>query len=236
MPKKRSTQSGSNSVTAKLISKINKFGQNTINNNSSSFDQANDQNPRNFGYDDDDDEVFVLSAKQKQQLQRNEYLESLTKEQLKIEAKRRGQKTAGTKTELVNFLLFPSPFSHNHVFLICPALCVLLAPHLELANESIFSVAFFCFAIFRAIMCFLRRGGCDVALVKASSFDQVWFTFTIWIVDRVNQRRICVCFTWFKLSFDRPRNPVFLPPHCQPALNQLFHRTHFTINSVNVCA
>jgi hypothetical protein len=102
MPKKRSTQSGSNSVTAKLISKINKFGQNTINN--SSFDQANDQNPSKFGYEyDDDDEVFVLTAKQKQQIQRNEFLESLTKEQLKIEAKRRGQKTAGTKTELVNF-------------------------------------------------------------------------------------------------------------------------------------
>lgn len=104
MPKKRSTQSGSNSVTAKLISKINKFGQNTINN--SSFDQAYDQNPRNFDYDDDDDEVFVLTAKQKQQIQRNEYLESLTKEQLKSEAKRRGQKTAGTKTELVD--IFPS--------------------------------------------------------------------------------------------------------------------------------
>lgn len=101
MPKKRSTQSGSNSVTAKLISKINKFGQNTINN--SSFDQAIDQLPRKFGYEDDDDEVFVLTAKQKQQLQRNEFLESLTKEQLKSEAKRRGQKTAGTKTELVNF-------------------------------------------------------------------------------------------------------------------------------------
>lgn len=99
MPKKRSTQAGSNSVTAKLISKINKFSQNTINN--SSFDQSNDQDPRKFY--DDDDEVFVLTAKQKQQLQRNEYLESLTKEQLKIEAKRRGQKTAGTKTELVNF-------------------------------------------------------------------------------------------------------------------------------------
>jgi hypothetical protein len=103
MPKKRSTQAGSNSVTAKLISKINKFSQSTINN--SSFDQNNDQNPRNF-YDDDDDEVFVLTAKQKQQLQRNEYLESLTKEQLKIEAKRRGHRTAGTKTELVNHVFF----------------------------------------------------------------------------------------------------------------------------------
>jgi hypothetical protein len=104
MPKKRSTQAGSNSVTAKLISKINKFSQNTINN--SSFDQISEQDPRRF-YDEEDDEVFVLTAKQKQHLQRNEYLESLTKEQLKIEAKRRGQKTAGTKTELVNFLTPP---------------------------------------------------------------------------------------------------------------------------------
>lgn len=102
MPKKRSSQSGSNSATAKLISRINKFGQNAINN--SDFDQANESCPRNsnnLSYDDDDDEVFILTAKQKQQLQRNEFLESLTKEQLKTEAKRRGQKTVGTKTELV---------------------------------------------------------------------------------------------------------------------------------------
>lgn len=99
MPKKRSSQSGSNSATAKLISKINKFGQNAINN--IAFDPPNESTPRHLSYDDDDDEVFLLTAKQKQQLQRNEYLESLTKEQLKIEAKRRGQKTAGTKTELV---------------------------------------------------------------------------------------------------------------------------------------
>lgn len=103
MPKKRSSQSGSNSVTAKLISRINKFGHNVINN---SFDQANDGSPRSASYDDDDDEVFVLTAKQKQHIQRNQYLESLTKEQLKIEAKRRGQKTAGTKTELVQFCSF----------------------------------------------------------------------------------------------------------------------------------
>lgn len=101
MPKKRSSQSGSNSATAKLINRINKFSQNSINNSDS--DQANEQYSRNHFSYDDDDEIFVLSAKQKQQLQRNEYLESLTKEQLKIEAKRRGQKTAGTKTELVDF-------------------------------------------------------------------------------------------------------------------------------------
>lgn len=119
MPKKRSSQSGSNSATAKLISRINKFGQNAINN--ISFDLTSDYNPRNSNHlsyeDDNDDEVFVLTAKQKQQLQRNEYLESLTKEQLKIEAKRRGQKTAGTKTELVQFsttfLSFCVLFSFN---------------------------------------------------------------------------------------------------------------------------
>lgn len=102
MPKKRSSQAGSNSATAKLISKINKFGQNVINNSAS--DPALDQSPHNgnhLSYYNDDEEVFVLTAKQKLQLQRNEYLESLTKEQLKIEAKRRGQKTAGTKIELV---------------------------------------------------------------------------------------------------------------------------------------
>jgi hypothetical protein len=109
MPKKRSSQSGPNSATAKLISRINKFGQNVINN---SFDQAYELIPRNSNHlsfdddDDDEDEVFVLTLKQKQQLARNEYLESLTKEQLKIEAKRKGQKTSGTKTELVQLLIF----------------------------------------------------------------------------------------------------------------------------------
>lgn len=136
MPKKRSTQAGSNSVTAKLISKINKFSQNTINN--SSFDQ-NNEDPRSF-YDDDDDEVFVLTAKQKLQLQRNEYLESLTKEQLKSEAKRRGQKTAGTKIELVNFSFL---HTKNHVYFLdlpstYPLSCV---SRLKLAYKFIFLFA-----------------------------------------------------------------------------------------------
>lgn len=106
MPKKRSSTQGSNSVTAKLISKINKFGHNNKIDNalSNDYTSIDDQQRQmsNFSYeDDDDDEVFVLSSKQRQHLQRNEYLESLTKEQLKIEAKRRGQKTTGTKIELV---------------------------------------------------------------------------------------------------------------------------------------
>lgn len=98
MTRKRSTQSGSNTATAKLISKINKFGKNAINNY---VVDSNEQRPRTIS--SDEDETFVLTAKQKQHLQRNEYLESLTKEQLKIEAKRRGQKTLGTKSELVFF-------------------------------------------------------------------------------------------------------------------------------------
>lgn len=104
MPKKRSSQSGSNSATARLISKINRFGQTAINN--IAVEHANEQSSRrsnHLSYNDEDDEVFVMTAKRKQQLQRNEFLESLTKEQLKSEAKRRGLKTAGTKTELVVF-------------------------------------------------------------------------------------------------------------------------------------
>lgn len=61
---------------------------------------ANEQKTHHtLSYDEED--TFIMTTKQKQQLQRNEYLESLTKEQLKIEAKRRGQKTLGTKSELV---------------------------------------------------------------------------------------------------------------------------------------
>lgn len=140
MPKKRSSQSGSNSATAKLISKINKFG-NTINN--IVCDQVtNEIGPRggnHYNYDDDDDEVFSLTAKQKLQLQRNEFLESLTKEQLKSEAKRRGQKTAGTKTELV---LFSPSVSRVHMFLVVLRLISLLARALLFAVLLVFAQLF----------------------------------------------------------------------------------------------
>lgn len=103
---KRSSRPGSNSATAKLINKTKAtFGlvHNNINNsNSDDLDlNTNNSNNNHHYYTKSDDEIFVLTAKQKQQLQRNEYLEQLTKEQLKIEAKRRGQKTSGTKSELV---------------------------------------------------------------------------------------------------------------------------------------
>lgn len=97
---KRSSRPGSNSATAKLINKTKAtFGlvHNNINNSNSDDLELNNHQY----YTKSDDEIFVLTAKQKQQLQRNEYLEQLTKEQLKIEAKRRGQKTSGTKSELV---------------------------------------------------------------------------------------------------------------------------------------
>lgn len=44
-------------------------------------------------------------SKQQQQLDRNNYLSSLTKEQLKIECRKRGQKTTGNKMELVLILI-----------------------------------------------------------------------------------------------------------------------------------
>lgn len=92
---KRSSRIGSNSATAKLISKANFGMQNNINNDND--DSADELNENSYKLD----EIVVFTAKQKQQLQRNEFLESLTKEQLKSEAKRRGQKTSGTKSELV---------------------------------------------------------------------------------------------------------------------------------------
>lgn len=42
-----------------------------------------------------------LTLKQQQQLDRNAYLSTLTKYQLQIECRKRGQKTTGTKAELV---------------------------------------------------------------------------------------------------------------------------------------
>lgn len=47
-----------------------------------------------------------LTTKQKQQLDRNNYLSTLTKDQLKIECRKRGQKVTGTKIELVDTYLF----------------------------------------------------------------------------------------------------------------------------------
>lgn len=43
----------------------------------------------------------TFTAKQQQQLDRNAFLLTLTKDQLKVECRKRGQKTTGTKTELV---------------------------------------------------------------------------------------------------------------------------------------
>lgn len=42
-----------------------------------------------------------LTVKQQQQLERNNYLTSLTKDQLKVECRKRGQKINGNKTDLV---------------------------------------------------------------------------------------------------------------------------------------
>jgi hypothetical protein len=120
--KARSTQSSS--AAAKLISKINKFTRNAIN-STSLVVEANGKETRQLSLTSYDaaDENFALTPKQRQQVQRNEYLESLTKEQLKIEAKRRGQKTAGTKSELV-FSHIPS-YSVHYYQLLLSSLCLL---------------------------------------------------------------------------------------------------------------
>lgn len=52
----------------------------------------------------------TFTAKQQQQLDRNAFLLTLNKEQLKVECRKRGQKTTGTKTELV-------PIHRSHPFL-----------------------------------------------------------------------------------------------------------------------
>ncbi|CAG9806116.1 unnamed protein product [Chironomus riparius] len=75
--------------------------------------EANEQKTHHTLSYDDEEDTFVLTTKQKQQLQRNEYLESLTKEQLKIEAKRRGQKTLGTKSELLQRLGYKMSLRHS---------------------------------------------------------------------------------------------------------------------------
>lgn len=43
----------------------------------------------------------ALTLKEQQQLDRNAYLSTLTKDQLRVECRKRGQKNTGTKAELV---------------------------------------------------------------------------------------------------------------------------------------
>lgn len=49
---------------------------------------------------------IAVTPKQQQQLDRNAYLLTLTKDQLKVECRKRGQKTTGTKTELVLYWFY----------------------------------------------------------------------------------------------------------------------------------
>ena len=77
MPVPRRSRQGSNSATAKLIARAN-LGKKLNNNNGDG-----------------------ALTKLQQQIQRNAYLDTLTKEQLKFECRKRGQKTSGNKVELV---------------------------------------------------------------------------------------------------------------------------------------
>lgn len=52
-----------------------------------------------------------LTLKQQQQLDRNAYLSTLTKYQLQVECRKRGQKTNGTKAELVFGFFFLFKYS-----------------------------------------------------------------------------------------------------------------------------
>lgn len=55
----------------------------------------------------------TFTLKQQQQLDRNAYLLTLTKDQLKVECRKRGQKSTGTKAELV-FMPYISYFPHHY--------------------------------------------------------------------------------------------------------------------------
>lgn len=52
------------------------------------------------------DVLTSFTLKQQQQLDRNAFLLTLTKDQLKVECRKRGQKTTGTKTDLVLCAIF----------------------------------------------------------------------------------------------------------------------------------
>jgi hypothetical protein len=118
MPVPKKSRQGSNSTAAKLISRANSnkalvnqsFCNNTdshsnghANNNNINHVNNNHNNENNvasYGVGDG------LTAKQQQQLERNAFLETQTKDQLRQECRRRGQKTTGNKTELVEYNFF----------------------------------------------------------------------------------------------------------------------------------
>jgi len=105
MPIQKKSRQGSNSTAAKLISRANssKTLNHSLCNNSeypsnghaasSNYDHVNNHTIENYG--------DGLTAKQQQQLERNAFLDTQTKDQLKQECRRRGQKTTGNKIELV---------------------------------------------------------------------------------------------------------------------------------------
>lgn len=126
MPVRRSRQ-GSNSFAAKLITRANSAkinhhtgvtSSNNNNNNQSSTSTINGGSGSDFatnlnshtngtdvkhsgGYTNHGSGNIILTAKQQHQLQRNAYLSTLNKDQLKLECRKRGQKTSGTKLDLV---------------------------------------------------------------------------------------------------------------------------------------
>lgn len=57
---------------------------------------------------------ITFTPKQQQQLDRNAFLLTLTKDQLKVECRKRGQKTTGTKTELVYRTFFARFLREQH--------------------------------------------------------------------------------------------------------------------------
>lgn len=83
----------------------------------------------------------TFTAKQQQQLDRNAFLLTLTKEQLKVECRKRGQKTTGTKTELVS-LDFASILFHRVLMFIALSfnlIFVLFIGHFSTAHKSLFT-------------------------------------------------------------------------------------------------
>ena len=115
MPPKRRIRNGTNHIIKPLIS-LNNNNSNNIaaaeKNNSSSSGFASITGTSNLNAVNGNGLLHQQQTitKQQQQLNRNNYLSSLTKDQLKFECRKRGQKTSGTKTELVQ------NFTYNTLF------------------------------------------------------------------------------------------------------------------------
>lgn len=102
---KRRSRHGHNSTSSTHINNVkangNAYNPYNLSNTNNHLNVITSTNKYDNGINVTAGPAHQLTLKQQQQLDRNAYLSTLTKYQLQIECRKRGQKTNGTKAELV---------------------------------------------------------------------------------------------------------------------------------------